>query len=231
MQILYGKNPVFEAIKAGRRKVGPVFYADPKNFSIPDAIAQKIVSRDELGRMAKTPYHQGIVAQAGEYPYDSLDKLVKKQNSFLVMCDSLTDPQNFGALCRSAYCFGVDGVIINKDRSVEVTPAVCKASAGAVEHLSIVRVTNLVATLTQLKKQEYWVYATAANAEATLDAVKPSAKMVLILGSEGEGVRRLVGEQADFKFSIPMKRAFDSLNVAQAATICMYEMSKKPITS
>lgn len=231
MQILYGKNPVFEAIKAGRRKVGPVFYADPKNFSIPDAIAQKIVSRDELGRMAKTPYHQGIVAQAGEYPYDSLDKLVKKQNSFLVMCDSLTDPQNFGALCRSAYCFGVDGVIINKDRSVEVTPAVCKASAGAVEHLSIVRVTNLVATLTQLKKQEYWVYATDANAEATLDAVKPSAKMVLILGSEGEGVRRLVGEQADFKFSIPMKRAFDSLNVAQAATICMYEMSKKPIAS
>lgn len=230
MQILYGKNPVFEAIKAGRRKVGPVFYTDPKSFSLPDAISQKIVSRDELGRMAKTPYHQGIVAQAGAYPYDSLERLVKKQNptSFLVMCDSLTDPQNFGALCRSAYCFGVDGVIINKDRSVEVTPAVCKASAGAVEHLSIVRVTNLVATLQQLKKQNYWVYATDANAGVGLDAVESSTKMVLILGSEGEGVRRLVGEQADFKFSIPMKRAFDSLNVAQAATICMYEMSKKP---
>jgi 23S rRNA (guanosine2251-2'-O)-methyltransferase len=150
-----------------------------------------------------------------------------KQKALFVMCDSIKDPQNLGSICRSAYCFGADGIILNKDNSVEITNVVARASAGAIEHLSIAKVTNLSRTLTELKDQGFWSYAAVTKAPESLESLSPSDKMVVVMGSEGEGIRRLVLENCDVQFTIPMPGSFDSLNVAQAATVILYSLSQK----
>lgn len=235
--ILYGKNPLIEAVKAGRRKINQVFLlkkkeeaADPQLAGFLQKHSQKyqLADRSQLDKLAGNQNHQGVAANIGDFPYEDLEVLVGRhpKNAFFLMGDSLQDPQNFGTICRSAYCFGVDGIIINKDQSVDVTPLVSKASAGSVEHLSVSKVTNLARTLEFLKKSGFWIYGADASADVSLADVKRTDKTVVVLGSEGEGIRRLVRESCDYLFKIPMVRDFDSLNVAQAATIILYELSK-----
>lgn len=237
-QILYGKNPIIEAVHAKRRKIHEVYLEGKRGKPNDSHLASqlqghgvnfKVVEKKEIEGLTRGVKHQGIAAKVEPYPYLSLEELISQfsDSALFVMCDSIQDPQNLGAICRSAYCFGAHGIILNKDRSVEVTPAVSKASAGAVEYLSICRVTNLSRSLDQLKQKEFWTYAAVQDSETTLETLSPASKMVLVLGSEGTGIRRLVLESCDSTFTIPMEREFDSLNVAQAASVILYEISRK----
>lgn len=241
MLYYYGKNPLKEVLKATRRRVRQVFLIgqnkkpqDPDLVSLVQShqIPYQLCSRNQLDEKTGGASHQGVVFEADFYPFFDPQEILKtsSQKNLLLMCDSIQDPQNFGTLCRSAHCFGVDGVIIQKDRASGVTPAVCKASAGAVEHLKIAQVTNLSHCLEELKKEGFWVYAADLDGTQTLNQVDPSEKSVVVLGSEGKGIRPLVLKNCDFKFKIPMAGNFDSLNVAQAGTVVLYEFFRKMIS-
>ncbi len=237
-QILFGKNPVIEAMKARKRRFFEGYLLGKRGEPLDAALAAefkqskipfKIIERSQMDSLAETPHHQGVAVRVSDFPYVELEHLMSRhsQRAFFLMCDSLQDPQNFGALCRSAYCFGVDAILINKDQSVEVTPVVSKASAGAVEHLPVARLTNLARALGELKENGFWSYSTDVEQGSSLYDIDPSEKIVFVLGSEGKGVRRLIREECDFKINIPMARSFDSLNVAQAGTLICYEIAKK----
>jgi 23S rRNA (guanosine2251-2'-O)-methyltransferase len=239
-EIIYGRNSIEEALKAGRRKFFELYLqgrhgqAEDSSFAplVKKAgVPVRVMPRDDLDDLTKGAKHQGVAAKVVAFPYSDCEALVKKlgPKAFFLMCDTITDPQNLGAICRSAYCFGVDAVIINKDRAVDINATVSKASAGAVEHLNICKETNLTRTLEMLKENGFWSYAADANARDSLHTLDPADKMVFVMGSEGAGIRRLVREHCDIGFSIPMARSFDSLNVAQAATVILYEMAKKRV--
>ena len=208
-EIVYGRRPVAEA-KRGRRRVHRV-------WTTADADAA------ELTRIAGSPDHQGFVAEVDPYPYADPHALLDVPDALLVALDQVQDPHNLGAICRSAEAAGVTGVVIPERRSASITPAVCKASAGAVEHLQVARVTNLAAWLGQAKDAGAWIYGAEAEAESPYTAVDFSGKAVLVLGSEGSGVRRRVAESCDVLVSIPVRGRVASLNVSAAAAALLFE--------
>ena len=229
-QIIYGRNVVCEALKAGRRHLHEIYLSEKgetPDFLKLSKVPVKKIPRDKLDHLTEGALHQGIAAKTDAFPYSSIEEVTRGEKTSLLICDSLQDPQNLGAIARSAYAFGVSAIVIAKDRSVEVTPVVSKASAGAIEHLRVVKVTNLSRMMTDLKENGFWFYAAEAGARESLDKISPSPKMGIVLGSEGEGIRPLVLKNCDFHFRIPFARPFDSLNVAQAATIILYEFFRK----
>jgi 23S rRNA (guanosine2251-2'-O)-methyltransferase len=162
--VLYGRNPIREALRAGRRPMHRVWAtrgaaAEPwlRDVEVVEARADDIAAR------AGTDAHQGLCAEVGAYPYVAADELLARSDPLVVALDELQDPQNLGAICRTAECVGTDGVVIPERRSAEVTPAVCKASAGAVEHLAIARVRNLADFLADAKQAGCWCYGAAAD--------------------------------------------------------------------
>ncbi len=222
-----GNNAVREVLKAGRRHVheiacvkedDEIILAEAKKRSL----KLRIAGKNELDKLGT--HHQGWAARVDFYPYTALEEVIGKapDKSTILVVDSVTDPQNLGALCRNAYCFGVDAIVMNKDQSAMVTPLVVRASAGAVEHLAICRETNLVRSLETLKEHSYWIYAADGTATDTLEKTKPSDRSALVMGSEGHGIRPLLLKTCDFKIKISMVRNFDSLNVAQAAGIILH---------
>lgn len=235
MEILYGRNTVLETLRAGRRKIASVaieeshrdqeLIARLKQLKIPfESRSQK-----EMTSLAGSGAHQGLVAQVESYRYAELDLLMRDSPSpaLFVVCDSVQDPQNLGTLCRSAFCFGAAGVILPKDRSAEVTPAVVRASAGTTEHLPIAQVVNVSRTLEEFKKRGFWIYGADMGGGDFLEKISFDSKSVVVVGSEGEGIRPLVLSKCDFIFRIRTDRPFDSLNVAQAASIILYEVSRQ----
>lgn len=237
-EALFGKNPITEALKAGKREIHELivldsfkndkaFLEDPLFAPLFTRGKIKFVSKPKLDDWAKTSHHQGMCAFVSDFVYADFDELLaiqkNKETSLFVICDSITDPQNFGAICRSSLCFGVDGLIITKDRSVEVTATVVKASAGSVEHLSIARVTNLKRAIDEMKEASFWIYASDSHAEKNLGELQLPPKRAVVMGNEGEGIRRLTRESCDDVFKIPMKGNFDSLNVASALSVILYE--------
>lgn len=235
-QILSGKNAIREILKANRREILQIYFQS-KNFNDPVLLSLcekkgyrlKAMDKEELHRLTHGPHHQGIAAKVSDFPYSEFGEIVSQKNekSLVLVCDSIQDPQNLGAICRSAHCFGVQALFIPKDRSVDVTPAVVQASAGAVEHLQMVKVTNVTRLLEALKENDYWTYATDTKGEESLENIKPALKTAIVLGSEGDGIRPLVLKTCDVRFRIPFVNEFDSLNVAQAAGIVLYEVAKK----
>lgn len=233
--IVYGRNPVLEVLRAGRRKVHEILIGDDlstfKETSLWEWVRKRSVQVNEsktqhLNHLSRDGVHQNIVARVERFPEFNVGQLLEEtvSHKLVLALDSIQDPQNFGTLSRSALAFGVKDVIFPKDRSVSLTGTVCKASAGAVEHLKLYQVTNLVRTLEEFKKQGYWIYGASLDAASVpLATVKPAAKSVLVLGSEGKGLRRLVAETCDQLVKIEMAVDFDSLNVAQAGTVMMYE--------
>ena len=159
-----------------------------------------------------------------EYQYD------KKESKLVLVLDSIQDPQNFGSLCRTALCFGIREIIIPKDHSAPTSGLVAKASAGAIEHLKIIRVTNLTRSIEELKKNEFWIYGTDLSKTATdITKINPGKKSAIVLGTEGKGIRRLVSEACDAHVRVPLQADFDSLNVAQAGAVLMYGFSQAMI--
>lgn len=208
-EIVYGRRAVAEA-KRGRRRVRRVWTSEDTDAA-------------ELGRLAGSPDHQGIVAEVEPYPYADAAALLEPPQALVVALDEIQDPQNLGAVARSAEAAGADGLVITSRRSASVTPAAVKASAGATEHLPIARVANLARWLALAKDAGAWVYGAEANAEAPYAQTDLTGKVVLVLGSEGTGLRRLVAERCDALISIPVRGRVASLNVAAAAAALLFE--------
>jgi 23S rRNA (guanosine2251-2'-O)-methyltransferase len=192
-------------------------------------VRAELRSAPELEQLARGLKHQGVLAITGEYAYAELQDALERTapRPLLVALDQISDPQNFGAIVRSCVAFGADAVITLKDRAAPVTPVVVRASAGATERARIARVTNLARTLDGLRERGMQVLGLAADAESTLDSIAyETAGRVLVIGSEGDGLRRLTREHCDCLVRIEMPGGFESLNASVAASIALYESAR-----
>ncbi len=222
--ILYGRNAVREALRARRRSIAEVWATDRAVAREPwlrDAGA-RIARPEEIERRSGSPDHQGVCADAGGYPYVSARELLAVDAPFIVALDELQDPQNVGAIARSAECAGTTGVVICERRAAAVTPAVAKASAGAVEHLRIARVRNMADFLGDAKRSGAWCYGADAAATTGYDEPDYSGAVVLVIGAEGSGLRPRVSKSCDALVSLPLRGRIESLNASAAAAVLMY---------
>ncbi|MCE1227805.1 MAG: 23S rRNA (guanosine(2251)-2'-O)-methyltransferase RlmB [Geobacteraceae bacterium] len=241
--ILYGINPVREALR-GNRKAFELFVqtggtdqriAKLATLAEEKGIAVRRRERADLERLAANPHHQGVVLKVAPFVYAELeDFLANRQESeaglFLLVLDGIQDPQNLGALIRSAACAGVQGVIIPKDRACGMTPVVEKASAGAVETVPIIQVTNLVQTLERLKQAGCWTFGLAGEANKNIYQADYRGNLALVVGSEGEGIRPLVRKHCDLLLAIPHYGGISSLNASVAGGIVLFEAARQRCT-
>lgn len=240
-ELIYGRQPVLETLRAGRRQVFKVLVAEGTQTSAESmaALSKVAVQREaevrmvalhDLDRLCGGGHHQGVAAEVGEYPYVEREELIEGAQGtlLLLMLDHIQDPQNLGAILRTAETAGVDGVIIPKDRAAAVTPAVVRASSGASEHLPIVRVVNLHQTIRWLHDQQVWIVGLEAVAEARLyTAADLTGPLCLVVGSEGAGLGRLVRESCDFLVRLPVQGRIGSLNASAAAAVALYEVLRQ----
>jgi 23S rRNA (guanosine2251-2'-O)-methyltransferase len=225
-QVLYGRQPVHEALRAGRRKVHRVWatQAAAREDWLEDAPLQ-LADADWITERCGSEANQGVCADVEPYPYAGASELLARPSPLLVALDEVQDPQNLGAICRTAECAGATGVIIPERRSAEVTPAVAKASAGAVEHLPIAHVKNLADFLAEAKRADCWVYGAAGGPGAVLWTEPDwSGGVVLVMGAEGKGLRPRVAASCDQLVSLPLRGRIASLNVSAAAAALLYEI-------
>ncbi len=234
--VIEGRNAVVEALRAGVN-IDKIYIMKGETDATlghiaSTARAKGIVVADadkrKLDNMSRTHSHQGVIAVAAVREYVSVDDILnaaraKGEAPLIVVCDELSDPHNLGAVIRTAECAGAHGVIIPKRRSAGLTAIVAKTSAGAVAHVPVARVANLPSTLKELKEQGVWVFGTAADGTTSLYAADLKGPAAIVIGSEGDGMGRLVAESCDFKVSIPMKGKLNSLNASAAAAILLYE--------
>lgn len=231
-EIIYGLRPVVEALRSKRREVHEVLDSVGDKEISSEAAAQgvpvKRVPRNRVEELARGGVHQGVVARVGPYPYSGLQEILASPDPLVVVLDGVTDPRNLGAVLRVADGVGVSGVVVPKDRAAGMTPAAVKASAGASEHVSVARETNLRRALEKMKEAGVWAYAAeggvSSSAYTDLDLSGPVA---FVLGSEGRGLRRLVREGCDGAVSIPMRGAVSSLNVSVAAAVLLFEARRQ----
>jgi 23S rRNA (guanosine2251-2'-O)-methyltransferase len=221
--ILYGRHAVEEALRAGRRRVHEVWAtAGAAREPWLRGVAVHELGRDELTRRAGSEAHQGVCARADPYPYAGAAELLDGAAPLLVALDGIQDPQNLGAICRTAECAGVDGVVIPERRAAEVTPAVAKASAGAVEHLRVARVRNLADFLADAKTAGLWCYGADADAPAGYLEPDYAGGVVAVIGAEGRGLRPRVAGMCDALVSLPVRGRIASLNASAAAAVLLY---------
>lgn len=225
--IVYGRNPVREALR-GRRShaVSDVWCTvGVARERWLQGIPVGLRSAEEIERRCGSGSHQGICAEAGGYPYAGADELLAVESPLIVVLDQIQDPHNLGSICRSAECAGATGVVIPERRSAEVTPTVCKTSAGAVEHLRVARVRNVADFLAQAREAGCWCYgASVAEGAVAYDAPDYSGGVALVLGSEGAGLRPRVAAACDQLVSLPLRGRIGSLGVSAAAAALLYEI-------
>ncbi|CAN5144811.1 23S rRNA (guanosine(2251)-2'-O)-methyltransferase RlmB [soil metagenome] len=228
--ILYGRNPVREALRARRRTIAEV-WATERTISREESwlrsAGPRIVSPEEIERRSGSPDHQGVCADAGGYPFVSAPELLAVQDPFIIALDELQDPQNLGAIARSAECAGVTGMVICERRAATVTPAVAKASAGAIEHLRTARVRNMADFLADAKQSGAWCYGADGAATTSYDEPDYSGGVVLVMGAEGTGLRPRVAKSCDALVALPLRGRTESLNASAAAAILMYEIVQR----
>lgn len=238
--IIEGRNTVIEALRAGRA-MDKIFIArgdvDRTLGHIASSAREKGIvvvecDRRKLDFMSQTHAHQGVIALAAVREYSTVDDIFavareKGEAPFIIVCDEISDPHNLGAIIRSAECAGAHGLIIPKRRSAGLTAVVDKASAGAAEHAVIARVPNIPAAIKDLKDRGVWIYGTAAGGSSDLWHTDFTGPLALVIGSEGDGMGRLVSESCDFIVSLPMKGQVSSLNASAAAAIVMYEVLRQ----
>jgi 23S rRNA (guanosine2251-2'-O)-methyltransferase len=221
---------VREALR-GRRRVHAVWATEgaAREPWLPAKVQR--ATAEEIEARCGSDGHQGICAQVDPYPYADADRLLAAEAPVLVALDEVTDPQNLGAVCRTAEVVGATGVVIPERRSAEVTPAVCKASAGAVEHLRIARVRNLADFIAEARDAGAWTYGAAAEARTPYTSPDYTGPVVLVLGAEGRGLRPRVAGACDDLISIPVRGRLDSLNVSAAAAVVLYRILQKRLDS
>lgn len=228
-EVLYGRNPVREALRAGRRAMHRV-WATSGAAREPwlAGLDVEVVGADELAERAGTDAHQGLCALVSPYPYADAAALLAGPDPWLVALDEVQDPQNVGAICRTAECAGADGVVLPERRAAAVTPAVAKASAGAVEHLAVARVRNLADFLLEARRAGCWSYGAAAVPGAVpYDEPDYAGGAVLVLGAEGRGLRPRVAGACDQLVALPLLGRIESLNVSAAAAVLLYEILQR----
>ena len=238
--LIEGRNAVIEALRT-EASIDKIFIQKGEVDKTLGHIASKAraagivvveADRRKLDGMSRTHAHQGVIALAAMREYVSVQSLLdaaaeKGEAPLLVVCDEISDPHNLGAILRTAECAGAHGVIIPKRRSAGLTAIVGKTSAGAVSYMPVARVSNLPATLEELKKKGVWVYGTAAEGTTSLYDADLKGPAAIVIGSEGSGMGRLVREKCDFLVSIPMKGHISSLNASAAAAILLYEAVRR----
>jgi 23S rRNA (guanosine2251-2'-O)-methyltransferase len=207
-QVIYGRRPVAEA-ERGRRRVHRV-WRSPET------------SAEELERLCGSPDHQGVVAEVDPYPYGDARGMLR-EGALLIALDQVQDPRNLGAVCRSAEFAGAAGVVIPERRAAAITPATCKASAGAVEHIGVAHVRNLADWLSEAKEQGFWIWGADAGATQTPWGTDLTGSTVVVLGGEGKGLRPRVASACDGLTALPQLGQVDSLNVSAAATALLFE--------
>lgn len=234
--MIEGRNAVIEALRT-ETAIDKIYIAKGETDKTLGHIASKArdrgivvveADRRKLDHMSRTHAHQGVIALAAVREYVSVQSILeaaaeKGEAPLLVVCDEISDPHNLGAILRTAECAGAHGVIIPKRRSAGLTAVVAKTSAGAVSYMPVARVPNMAALLKDLKKQGVWVFGTAAEGTTTLYDADLKGPVAIVIGSEGDGMSRLVTENCDFLVSIPMKGKISSLNASAAAAILLYE--------
>ena len=234
--VIEGRNAVIEALRAGT-PIDKIYLMKGEGDSalghIASAAREKGIvvvdaDRRKLDAMSRTHAHQGVIALAAVREYVSVESILdaareKGEPPLLVVCDEISDPHNLGAIIRTAECAGAHGVIIPKRRSAGLTAVVAKSSAGAVSYLPVARVPNIPALLKDLKKQGIWIFGAAAEGTVPLYGADLKNAAAIVIGSEGDGMSRLVRESCDFLVSIPMKGRISSLNASAAAAILLYE--------
>lgn len=240
-ELLYGIHPVAEALAAGRRIFREVFVAadnSSKRLSIIESVAAsknipfRRVTMTQLNRIAGDSAHQGTAARVGPYPLVDLTTVLAQespsdQSRLLVLLDAIVDPQNLGAIIRTALAVGVAGVVIPRDRAAGPTPAVSKASAGALEHVRLVQVTNLSTTIRTLQGHGWWVYGMERSAERSVFEVDLTGTVAMVIGGEEKGIRPLVKQGCDLLLSIPQRGPVGSLNASVAAAVALYEACRQ----
>ena len=234
--MIEGRNAVIEALRAGTA-IDKIYLQKGETDKTLGHIASRAraagtvvveADRRKLDAMSRTHAHQGVIALASVREYVSVESILnaareKGEAPLLVVCDEISDPHNLGAIIRTAYCAGAHGVIIPKRRSAGLTSVVAKTSAGAVSYLPVARVPNLPALLKDLKDQGVWVFGTAAGGTTDLYHADLKGPAAIVIGSEGDGMGRLVAETCDFTVSIPMFGKINSLNASAAAAVLLYE--------
>ncbi|MBV9212866.1 MAG: 23S rRNA (guanosine(2251)-2'-O)-methyltransferase RlmB [Actinobacteria bacterium] len=223
--IVYGRNPVREAIR-GPRTVSVVWateHAAREPWLGPAGVERATAA--EIERLAGSADHQGVCAEVSEYGYAAADELLEAADAVVVALDQVQDPRNLGAICRVAECSGAAGVVIGERRAAQVTAAVCRASAGAVEHVPVARVRNLADWLASAKGSGAWAFGAAPVPDAIrYDQPDYSGRTVLVLGGEGRGLRPRVAAACDELVKLPMRGRIGSLNVSAAAAVLLYEI-------
>jgi 23S rRNA (guanosine2251-2'-O)-methyltransferase len=222
--IVYGRNPVREAIR-GPRAVMHVWATknavrEPWLQSV--EVPVTVSAADDIERRCGTTSHQGACAEVEAFRYADPDTVLATSGRLIVALDQVQDPQNLGAICRTAECAGIAALVIPERRSADVTPAVCKASAGAVEHLPIARVRNLADFLRDAKAAGMWCYGADGGAQSSYDSVDYEGSVVIVLGSEGRGLRPRVAGSCDLLVAIPVFGRIESLSVSAAAAVLLY---------
>lgn len=238
--ILEGRNPVFEALKANRQIDKILIAKSESKGALTRILAlakeKKIliseVERHKLDAISITGAHQGIIAYVAQAEYVSVEDILKNAESrgekpFVIICDNLNDAGNLGAVIRSAECLGAHGVIIPKHRSVGLNAICAKASAGAIEYVPVCKVTNLTNCINQLKKAGLWIFGTDAEGDTNTFDADLKGPCAVVIGSEGDGMSRLVKENCDFLLKIPLSGKLNSLNASNAAAILMYEVARQ----
>jgi 23S rRNA (guanosine2251-2'-O)-methyltransferase len=240
---LEGRNALTEALKSGRT-IDKVFIAAGETDRGLQRLAAQAkeagavvvpVDRRKLDAMSVTHSHQGVITLAAAHEYATVGDILEEAKArgeapLIVICDELTDPHNLGAILRSAECAGAHGVIIPKRRSVGLTAVVAKASAGAVEYMKVARVTNITAAIEDLKKQGVWIFGTAAEGSVPMYQADLKGPAAIVIGSEGDGMSRLVQKSCDVTMHIPMKGRITSLNASAAASILLYEAVRQRLS-
>jgi 23S rRNA (guanosine2251-2'-O)-methyltransferase len=241
--IIEGRNAVIEALRAGE-SIDKIYLAKGETdralghiASTARAAGVVVVEADrrKLDAMSRTHAHQGVIALAAVREYATVESILQRaadrgEAPLLVVCDEISDPHNLGAIIRTAECAGAHGVIIPKRRSAGLTAVVGKTSAGAVAYVPVARVPNIAVLLKELKKQGVWVFGTAADGTTPLYGADLKGPAAVVIGSEGEGMTRLVRENCDFLVSIPMKGQISSLNASAAAAILLYEAVRQRLS-
>jgi 23S rRNA (guanosine2251-2'-O)-methyltransferase len=219
--VVYGRNPVREALR-GQRAVHRVWATPAASRHEPWLLDAERASDEQLAELCGSPDHQGVCAEVDPYRYADAGSLLEADDALVVALDEVQDPRNLGAVCRVAECVGAAGVVIGERRSAQVTPVVCKASAGAVEHLPVARVRNLADHLADAKAAGAWVYGASAADAVPYSRPDYSGRAVIVFGSEGKGLRPRVRAACDELIALPMRGRLDSLNVSAAASAVLY---------
>jgi 23S rRNA (guanosine2251-2'-O)-methyltransferase len=239
-ELIYGLNPVLEALR-GNRRAFELFVAEGssdrrmeklRRLATEKHVPVRTREKKDITRICGSDHHQGVALKVEAFAYADLDDILTKnresgKKGLLVVLDGIQDPHNLGALIRSAACAGAHGVIIPKDRAARITPAVEKASAGAVETVAVAQVVNVAQTLEELKSEGFWIYGAADSSGTSVYEQDFTGHTILVIGSEGEGIRPLVRRKCDVLMSIPMGGGISSLNASVAGGVILFEIVRQ----